>query len=106
MQASTRQDALEVESRGLQLGLVERLLGGALSQFLGSNPSHVSPEIGETGVAGIHAVVDRRRTDHFTILHGRHADLHGQPAPLLRSEERTVGKECVSTCRYRLAPYN
>src|SRR3546814_12779923 len=23
-----------------------------------------------------------------------------------RSEERSVGKECVSTCRYRLTPYN
>src|SRR3546814_15939053 len=23
-----------------------------------------------------------------------------------RSEERRVGKECVSTCRYRWAPYN
>src|SRR3546814_13338592 len=24
----------------------------------------------------------------------------------MRSEERRVGKECVSTCRYRWAPYN
>src|SRR3546814_18581364 len=24
----------------------------------------------------------------------------------LRSEERRVGKECVSTCRYRWSPYN
>src|SRR3546814_13607603 len=29
------------------------------------------------------------------------------PVPLLsRSEERRVGKECVSTCRSRWAPYN
>src|SRR3546814_18290191 len=25
--------------------------------------------------------------------------------PILRSEERRVGKECVSTCRYRWSPY-
>src|SRR3546814_2237270 len=29
------------------------------------------------------------------------------PAPIkLRSEERRVGKECVSTCRYRWSPYH
>src|SRR3546814_15602708 len=28
------------------------------------------------------------------------------PAPDLRSEERRVGKECVSTCRSRLSPYH
>src|SRR3546814_20994947 len=26
--------------------------------------------------------------------------------PLIRSEERRVGKECVSTCRYRVSPYH
>src|SRR3546814_7442005 len=25
---------------------------------------------------------------------------------ILRSEERSVGKECVSTCRYRWSPYH
>src|SRR3546814_15464404 len=28
------------------------------------------------------------------------------PAPPHRSEERRVGKECVSTCRSRWSPYN
>src|SRR3546814_6094891 len=28
------------------------------------------------------------------------------PARLLRSEERRVGKECVSTCRSRWSPYH
>src|SRR3546814_14867460 len=41
--------------------------------------------------------------------------IEGQPAPTLifqvmgqscRSEERRVGKECVSTCRYRWSPYH
>src|SRR3546814_19737218 len=40
-------------------------------------------------------------------LHRRQAAicraLHGQPADL-RSEERRVGKECVSTCRSRWSP--
>src|SRR3546814_16069123 len=31
--------------------------------------------------------------------------LHTTPIPL-RSEERRVGKECVSTCRSRLSPYH
>src|SRR3546814_3455327 len=29
-----------------------------------------------------------------------------QPASCLRSEERRVGKECVSTCRSRWSPYH
>src|SRR3546814_17384626 len=28
------------------------------------------------------------------------------PMPTWRSEERRVGKECVSTCRYRGSPYH
>src|SRR3546814_11973655 len=31
-------------------------------------------------------------------------ELNGKP--VLRSEERRVGKECVSTCRYRWSRYN
>src|SRR3546814_4157350 len=30
----------------------------------------------------------------------------GVPAPKQRSEERRVGKECVSTCRSRWSPYH
>src|SRR3546814_5398382 len=33
----------------------------------------------------------------------RHAVLHGRVS---RSEERRVGKECVSTCRSRWSPYH
>src|SRR3546814_18834300 len=32
--------------------------------------------------------------------------LEGVPAVLARSEERRVGKECVSTCRSRWSPYH
>src|SRR3546814_1595374 len=31
---------------------------------------------------------------------------HRLPVVLLRSEERRVGKECVSTCRSRWSPYH
>src|SRR3546814_15294919 len=35
---------------------------------------------------------------------GGHADRNARYAA--RSEERRVGKECVSTCRYRWSPYH
>src|SRR3546814_11773976 len=36
-----------------------------------------------------------------------HVVCHGIPGPkVLRSEERRVGKECVSTCRSRWSPYH
>src|SRR3546814_10888426 len=41
--------------------------------------------------------------------HGRHADSSSpvtREAPDVRSEERRVGKECVSTCRSRWSPYH
>src|SRR3546814_20960463 len=34
-----------------------------------------------------------------------HSERFDDPAAL-RSEERRVGKECVSTCRYRWSPYH
>src|SRR3546814_19934639 len=37
--------------------------------------------------------------------HGRAAGSRGA-VPVVRSEERRVGKECVSTCRYRWSPYH
>src|SRR3546814_16854060 len=37
----------------------------------------------------------------LAFLHQQRPLLHGQ-----RTEERPVGKECVSTCRYRWSPYN
>src|SRR3546814_5762011 len=32
--------------------------------------------------------------------------LRRAPKPIIRSEERRVGKECVSTCRSRWSPYH
>src|SRR3546814_20883689 len=39
--------------------------------------------------------------DVHVMPHPRQAD-----RPLVRSEERRVGKECVSTCRSRWSPYH
>src|SRR3546814_14006457 len=55
-----------------------------------------------------------RRRDHSVIVAhgaaaGRSAGAYGalpRPARLWRSEERRVGKECVSTCRSRWSPYH
>src|SRR3546814_5439597 len=46
------------------------------------------------------------RREHQARAHGRdrtHIDRGHEP---LRSEERRVGKECVSTCRSRWSPYH
>src|SRR3546814_4548572 len=46
-----------------------------------------------------------KRIDHFGRIDRRPGqDLIGGLAP--RSEERRVGKECVSTCRSRWSPYH
>src|SRR3546814_7130244 len=52
--------------------------------------------------------VDGVGPDFFAQLHQVGADLvqGGVPADALRSEERRVGKECVSTCRSRWSPYH
>src|SRR3546814_19751509 len=66
---------------------------------------------GRTSYASVQAIVDYVRSEDLTVdwlieTHA-HAD-HLSAAPWLqqRSEARRVGKECVSTCRSRWAPYN
>src|SRR3546814_13440009 len=44
--------------------------------------------------------------DHFKEEQLTHPWLEGPVASLPRSEERRVGKECVSTCRSRWWPYH
>src|SRR3546814_13466324 len=51
------------------------------------------------GFAGRNQPVDDRLPDKLTAL-GR-----DRCQRLQRSEERRVGKECVSTCRFRWSPY-
>src|SRR3546814_19447260 len=72
---------------------------------------------GEDVVAGIRRTQDL--DDLKKVFPDVHAELLGIFATLerhyrdmcdteftIRSEERRVGKECVSTCRYRWAPYH
>src|SRR3546814_1284809 len=44
--------------------------------------------------------------DDLPTLVARVADSQDLPTDLARSEERRVGKECVSTCRSRWSPYH
>src|SRR3546814_12368795 len=41
-----------------------------------------------------------------TILNAANRRIYGQWTSSIRSEERRVGKECVSTCRSRWSPYH
>src|SRR3546814_3799595 len=50
-----------------------------------------------------------QRISGEVLLHGRKADVSTigkSVANRIRSEERRVGKECVSTCRSRWSPYH
>src|SRR3546814_12118422 len=64
--------------------------------FPGGIPSHVAPEtpgsIHEGGELG------------YSLAHAYGAAFDNPD--LIRSEERRVGKECVSTCRSRWSPYH
>src|SRR3546814_7573470 len=53
-------------------------------------------------VAGLH----RQQLLQHLRLEVADLALHVDVAELVRSEERRVGKECVSTCRSRCSPYH
>src|SRR3546814_13274476 len=46
------------------------------------------------------------RKQHYEVRVPSHALIKAVFSPAGRSEERRVGKECVSTCRYRWSPYH
>src|SRR3546814_4046601 len=55
----------------------------------------------------------KKYSDHIALpielpkeFHGEDADKPAEPEWETRSEERRVGKECVSTCRSRWSPYH
>src|SRR3546814_18423224 len=52
------------------------------------------------------ALVLRLDVDRFEARYGRDVQTDTPPVLLVRSEERRVGKECVSTCRSRWSPYH
>src|SRR3546814_9271346 len=65
-----------------------------------SSPAWLQQRLKAIGLRPISVLVDI--TNFFTYDLGR--PLHVFDAA--RSEERRVGKECVSTCRSRWSPYN
>src|SRR3546814_15204168 len=44
------------------------------------------------------------RTPWLVVVDGNNRIAYTRPAQAARSDERRVGKECVSRCRYRLSP--
>src|SRR3546814_11501482 len=59
-------------------------------------------DAGHDGYARRFGIEHRRRF----YLSSNGQDLRGEDTLLPRSEERRVGKECVSTCRSRWSPYH
>src|SRR3546814_18325033 len=56
-------------------------------------------------IVPIETCADKHESYHFanlTDLQLKYADV--EPVQAVRSEERRVGKECVSTCRFRWSP--
>src|SRR3546814_14966712 len=76
-------------------------------------PSLGDSSCGEGEIAGLSFRLDhvRHRFHHRpqcrdTLAHTCHALIEWGIVRKVRSEERRVGKECVSTCRSRWSPYH
>src|SRR3546814_18934223 len=54
----------------------------------------------------VHTLAQEIRIFEDGALIATHPVLEGRQQRRVRSEERRVGKECVSTCRSRCSPYN
>src|SRR3546814_6824436 len=62
-------------------------------------------EVGDLGRRYLHLVVEEDGDGKARHLARSRLHLFGDLADGERSEERRVGKECVSTCRSRWSPY-
>src|SRR3546814_13944363 len=85
------------------LGLPHLVRAGSLGVELIGGLYH---DIGRTGdqIVRLEQAVNRGFRYEVALLVG---EAHRQFAgAAIRSEERRVGKECVSTCRYRWSPYH
>src|SRR3546814_17133293 len=85
-------EAVEDASAAFKKALIERAMGAELSHHLGYWPGTARP---------VQASDWRNGKSAKTVLTG-----DGPVRLAIRSEERRVGKECVSTCRSRWAPYH
>src|SRR3546814_16646672 len=76
-----------------------------LTEFTG-----YSSTAGEATVIGLvkdgKPVEEARAGDDVTVLTNQTPFYGESGGQMGRSEERRVGKECVSTCRYRWSPYH
>src|SRR3546814_20271181 len=78
---------------GLFGGLVEPALGLPIGSIFSPGPLTTEAFSMDNRAVSIFGTVDFEVTDRLTLTAGR-------------SEERRVGKECVSTCRSRWSPYH
>src|SRR3546814_16759157 len=93
--------------------LLFEILDDRLEEAFGGQPVLVGADQ-QREVLGHLAALDRRDADLFEIFgefgqRGIIVELAAvleAAGPGKRSEERTVGKECVSTCRFRGSPYH
>src|SRR3546814_4401426 len=80
-------------------------------------PAHLPHEVGKRSIGHacgrriggrLKTIVLTDRDEARSAPHVRFcgADKANEPSNLDRSEERSVGQECVSTCRYRWSPYH
>src|SRR3546814_1629602 len=79
-----------------------------LQQVLGALLGHrgrCGDEVVGAGLQARQQAGELRRFDH-DAAGGAPPDLVGEVDVEARSEERRVGKECVSTCRSRWSPYH
>src|SRR3546814_11899224 len=90
--------------------VAEQLLElGFLPAYAGRILAHFETRHGDAaGIGGLAGRVEDLRVakDVRAVQIGRHVrPFRDGAASGLRSEERRVGKECVSTCRYLWSPY-
>src|SRR3546814_5802994 len=62
--------------------------------------------VGELARAALDHVIQKHGETIADAAYARQAAFASRPIPAIRSEERRVGKECVSTCRSRWSPYH
>src|SRR3546814_17874489 len=87
-------------SAAVAVALVERAGPGVIEALIRNPDAMLSRRAMEMLVA------ESKRVDRFQEPLLSRADLPPELAYRMRSEERRVGKECVSTCRSRWWPYH
>src|SRR3546814_15869612 len=95
--------AIEIKRRMVGLGRLAVYLGPLLRQF------RLAPAVDLNDRAALRQIVRHPfvlGAEKTFDIGGVAAVLVGRCEEILRSEERRVGKECVSTCRSRWLPYH